>query len=91
MSARAKSNELSSERELSKVAATRRGIHDRLTEQPAGHAPAFDPGRTLRLRVELVRQLKRRRTQVAFGLLIVLPIIIAVAFEVGGGAGSDAS
>jgi ABC-2 type transport system permease protein len=78
------------ERELSKVAATRRGIHDRLTEQDAGRAPDFDPGRTLRLRVELVRQLKRRRTQIAFGLLIVLPIIIAIAFQVGGGAGSDA-
>ena len=55
---------------------------------------AFDPFVTAevaaRLRVELVRQLKRRRTQVAFGLLIVVPIIIAVAFEVGGGAGSDA-
>jgi ABC-2 type transport system permease protein len=78
------------ERELSKVAATRRGIHDRLTEQQSGRVPQFDPGRTLRLRVELVRQVKRRRTQVAFGLLLVLPIIIAIAFQVGGGAGSDA-
>lgn len=79
-----------SERELSKVAATRRGIHARLADAAAGRAPGFDPGHTLRLRVELVRQLKRRRTQVAFGLLFVLPIIIAIAFEVGGGAGSDA-
>jgi ABC-2 type transport system permease protein len=78
------------ERQLSGIAATRRGIHDRLMQQGAGHAPRFDPARTLRLRVELVRQLKRRRTQVAFGLLIVLPIIIAIAFQVGGGAGSDA-
>jgi ABC-2 type transport system permease protein len=78
------------ERELSKIAPTRRGIHDRLAEQEAGRAPDFDPGRTLRLRVEFVRQLKRRRTQVAFGLLIILPILIAIAFEVGGGAGRDA-
>src|SRR4051812_19924441 len=78
------------ERELSKVAATRRGIHDRLTEMDAGRAPDFHPGRTLRLRVELVRQVKRRRTQVAFGLIVILPIIIAIAFEVGGGAGADA-
>jgi ABC-2 type transport system permease protein len=78
------------ERELSGIAATRRGIHDRLTEQATGRPPRFDPGRTLRLRVELVRQVKRRRTQVAFGLLVVLPIIIAFAFQVGGGAGSDA-
>ncbi len=78
------------ERELSKIAATRRGIHDRLSQLDAGRAPNFDPGRTLRLRVEFTRQLKRRRTQVAFGLLIVLPVIIAFAFKVGGGAGADA-
>lgn len=78
------------ERELSKVAATRRGIHDRLSSADAGRAPDFDPRRTLRLRVELVRQVKRRRTQVAFGLIFILPIIIAIAFQVGGGAGSDA-
>jgi ABC-2 type transport system permease protein len=78
------------ERELSKVAATHRGIHDRLAEHEAGRAPNFDPRRTLRLRVEFVRQIKRRRTQVAFGLMIILPIIIAIAFQVGGGAGNDA-
>jgi ABC-2 type transport system permease protein len=78
------------ERELSKVAATRRGIHVRLSEVDAGREPEFDPGRTLRLRVELVRQVKRRRTQVAFGLILILPIIIAIAFQVGGGAGDDA-
>jgi ABC-2 type transport system permease protein len=78
------------ERELSRVAATRRGIHVRLSEVDTGRAPDFDPGRTLRLRVELVRQLKRRRTQVAFGLILILPIIIAIAFQVGGGAGDDA-
>jgi hypothetical protein len=71
-------------------APTRRGIHDRLASLDAGHPPDFNPHRTLRLRVEFVRQLKRRRTQVAFGLLIVLPIIIAIAFEVGGGAGDRA-
>src|SRR3954466_6836257 len=79
-----------SDRELSKYAATRRGIHARLAELDAGRAPDFNPRHTLKLRVEFVRQLKRRRTQGAFGLLIVLPIIIATAFEVGGGAGSDA-
>jgi ABC-2 type transport system permease protein len=78
------------ESELSKTAATRRGIHDRLSEVDAGRAPDFDPRRTLRLRVEVRRQVKRRRTQVAFGLIIILPIIIAIAFQVGGGAGSDA-
>ena len=71
-------------------APTRRGIHDRLASLDAGQPPDFNPHRTLRLRVEFVRQLKRRRTQVAFGLLLVLPIIIAIAFEVGGGAGDRA-
>lgn len=71
-------------------APTRRGIHDRLAALDAGRPPDFNPHRTLRLRVEFVRQLKRRRTQVAFGLLLILPIIIAIAFEVGGGAGDRA-
>jgi ABC-2 type transport system permease protein len=78
------------ERELSRVAATRTGVHDRLAEHDAGRAPAFNPRHTLPLRVEFVRQLKRRRTQITFGLLLVLPIIIAIAFEVGGGAGANA-
>jgi ABC-2 type transport system permease protein len=72
------------------TAATRRGVHDRLRELPAGAPPEFHPQRTLKLRVEFVRQLKRRRTQIAFGLLLLLPILIATAFKVGGGAGSDA-
>ena len=72
------------DRELSKVAATRRGIHDKLTQLDPGHAPDFAANRTLRLRVEFARQLRRRRTQVAFGLLFVLPVIIAIAFQIGG-------
>jgi ABC-2 type transport system permease protein len=71
-------------------APTRRGIHARLASAEAGRRPDFDPGRTLRLRVEFVRQLKRRRTQITFGLLIVLPVLIAIAFQVGGGAGNEA-
>lgn len=77
-------------RELSRVAPTRRGVHDRLAVLPAGRPPTFNPHRTLRLRVEFARQLRRRRTQVVLGLLLILPIIIAIAFQVGGGAGSDA-
>ncbi|MGN6609323.1 MAG: ABC transporter permease [Jatrophihabitans sp.] len=73
-----------------RVAATRRGVHDRLMQLPPGEPPDFRPQRTLRLRVEFVRQLKRRRTQIAFGLLLLLPILIATAFKVGGGAGADA-
>ncbi len=79
-----------SEREYSKVAATRRGLHARLAELDPERASTFDPKHTLRLRVEFTRQLKRRRTQIAFGLLLLLPLIIAVVFQVGGGAGGNA-
>jgi ABC-2 type transport system permease protein len=46
------------------------------------HAP-HRPGRTLPVRVELVRQLRRRRTQVAFGLAALLPVLLWSAFELG--------
>ncbi|HEY2271423.1 MAG TPA: ABC transporter permease [Jatrophihabitantaceae bacterium] len=71
------------ERELSRVAATRRGVHDRLMALDPGRPPSYDPRRTLRLRVEFVRQVKRRRTQIVGALVIILPIIIALAFKIG--------
>ncbi|MEV0583614.1 ABC transporter permease subunit [Nonomuraea sp. NPDC050310] len=43
----------------------------------------YSPGRTLPLRVEIVRQFKRRRTLVMFGLLLALPWILVIAFKVG--------
>ncbi|RRQ79435.1 ABC transporter permease [Streptomyces griseofuscus] len=44
---------------------------------------------TLPLRVELVRQLKRRRTLVMGALLAVLPFVLVVAFAVGHPSGRD--
>jgi ABC-2 type transport system permease protein len=41
----------------------------------------YVPGRTLPVRVELVRQLQRRRTQIVFGLIAALPVILWVAFS----------
>ena len=41
----------------------------------------YRPDRTLPLRVELVRQLRRRRTQVAFALVALLPVLLWAAFE----------
>jgi len=70
--------------------ATHRGVHDRLAALGAGRPPTFEPRRTLPLRVEFERQLKRRRTQLAALVLMVLPIIIALAFKLGGTAGNDA-
>ncbi len=47
-------------------------------------APGYRPDRTLRLGVEAVRQLRRRRTAVMFGLLAALPWILVAAFGLGG-------
>jgi ABC-type transport system involved in multi-copper enzyme maturation permease subunit len=49
-------------------------------------ASGYDPRRTLPLRVEVIRQLRRRRTMVAFLILLVLPWILVGAFELGGPA-----
>jgi ABC-2 type transport system permease protein len=46
------------------------------------HAP-YRPGRALPVCVELVRQLRRRRTQVAFALIVLLPVILWGAFSLG--------
>ena len=50
----------------------------------SGVAAGYNPGKTLRFGVELRRQLKRRRTQLTLGFMVLLPIILAVAFAVGG-------
>jgi len=70
-------------------AATRRGVHERLSAIGPPAATSFRPGRTLALRVEFRRQLKRRRTLWTFGLLVALPIIMALAFKVGGSPSND--
>ena len=55
-----------------RVAATRKGVHDRLDSIGPVAPVEFRSRRTLGLRVEAVRQLRRRRTQVA--ALLVLAI-----------------
>jgi ABC-2 type transport system permease protein len=50
-------------------------------------ASGYRAGRTLPLRVELVRQLKRRRTLVMGGILAALPFILVAAFAIGGTPG----
>ncbi|MGI5165407.1 ABC transporter permease [Spirillospora sp. CA-253888] len=49
-----------------------------------GGAPGYDVRRTLPLRVEVVRQWRRRRTLVAFAILLVLPWVLVAAFKIGG-------
>ncbi|WP_091448710.1 ABC transporter permease [Actinokineospora iranica] len=51
--------------------------------EPDGSVAGFRPGRTLPVRVELVRQLRRRRTQLLLGFLVLLPFILWGAFEFG--------
>jgi ABC-2 type transport system permease protein len=47
-------------------------------------AEGYRAGRTLPLRVELMRQLKRRRTLVMGAILAALPFVLVVAFAIGG-------
>ncbi|MGW3622606.1 ABC transporter permease [Streptomyces sp. NPDC000880] len=47
-------------------------------------APGYRARHTLPLRVEAVRQLKRRRTLVMAGALAALPLILVAAFAIGG-------
>ncbi|GAA3796697.1 ABC transporter permease [Sphaerisporangium flaviroseum] len=61
-----------------------------MTDRTAG-SKAYAPGRTLPLRVEIVRQFKRRRTLVMFGVLLALPWILVVAFSLGPGPGQQNS
>ncbi len=79
-----------------------RGQHDGIAgiEPPSGEvrrngaAPSYSARRTLSLRVEVRRQLTRRRTQIALGFMVVLPFLLVAAFKFGnggrGGANSQA-
>jgi ABC-2 type transport system permease protein len=51
----------------------------------------FRAGHTLTVRVELMRQLQRKRTQLSLGFMIVLPLILWLAFSVGGTSGGSNS
>ncbi|HSZ28632.1 MAG TPA: ABC transporter permease [Pseudonocardiaceae bacterium] len=48
-----------------------------------GAAPGYRAAATLPLRVELVRQLRRRRTVLTMGFLALLPFLLWLAFTVG--------
>ncbi|ALG12420.1 ABC transporter permease [Kibdelosporangium phytohabitans] len=57
--------------------------HEHLKVQSDGSVVGYKAGRTLRIRVELARQLRRRRTQLMLGLLVLLPVVLVVAFQIG--------
>jgi ABC-2 type transport system permease protein len=50
---------------------------------PDGQVAGYRPSRTLRLSVELRRQLRRRRTQLVLGFVVLLPFILVLAFQIG--------
>ncbi|MET7422227.1 ABC transporter permease [Dactylosporangium sp. NPDC005555] len=52
-----------------------------------GGAPGYKPGATLSLWTEIRRQAARRRTQMALGFMVLLPLIILVAFQLDNGGG----
>jgi ABC-2 type transport system permease protein len=54
-------------------------------------APNYRPSATLPIWAEVRRQASRRRTQLALGFMVLLPLIVLVAFEFGGGNGDDDS
>jgi ABC-2 type transport system permease protein len=49
-----------------------------------GAVTGYRPFRTLTYGTEFVRQWRRRRTQLAMGFMVVLPLIVLLAFEIGG-------
>ena len=48
-----------------------------------GAATGYRPGATLTFGTELRRQASRRRTQLALGFMLVLPLVVLLAFEFG--------
>ncbi|MFF0148389.1 ABC-2 type transport system permease protein [Amycolatopsis sulphurea] len=63
-------------------------LSDLATAEPAeigpdGAVAGYRAARTLRLGVELRRQLRRRRTQLVLAFVAVLPFILVLAFEIG--------
>jgi ABC-2 type transport system permease protein len=57
--------------------------HETIEVAPDGSVVGYRAGRTLRIRIELIRQLRRRRTQLMLGFLVLLPWILWAAFEFG--------
>jgi ABC-2 type transport system permease protein len=54
-----------------------------------GAATGYRPSATLPIRAEVRRQASRRRTQLALGFLVLLPLIILLAFEFGSDSRDD--
>ncbi|HEV3359163.1 MAG TPA: ABC transporter permease subunit [Pseudonocardiaceae bacterium] len=57
----------------------------------SGSANGYRAGRTMPIRVELRRQIRRRRTQLALGFLAILPFLLLLAFKIGNGSSNRSS
>jgi ABC-2 type transport system permease protein len=56
---------------------------------PDGAAAGYRAGRTLSFATEFRRQATRRRTQLALGFMVALPLIVLIAFQFDTGDGDD--
>ncbi|MBF9129120.1 ABC transporter permease subunit [Plantactinospora sp. S1510] len=59
------------------------------TPDAAGGAAGYRPGATLAIAAEWRRQASRRRTQLALGFMVLLPLVILVAFQFEGSGDDD--
>ena len=63
-------------------------VRDSVPVTADGTPIGLPAGRTLPVRVELSRQLRRRRTQLALGFMALLPVILVIAFAFGSNTGA---
>jgi ABC-2 type transport system permease protein len=57
-------------------------------ESTSAAAPGYSAASTLPLRIEAVRQIRRRRTTVTLALMAALPVIVWAALTIGGTSGT---
>lgn len=62
---------------------TEAAAHHTTQVAPDGSTVGYRARKTLPLRIELIRQLRRRRTQLVLGFLVLLPFLLVVSFELG--------
>jgi ABC-2 type transport system permease protein len=58
-------------------------VHEHNKVGRDGGVAGYRPSHTLKLGVELRRQLRRRRTQLLLGFVVLLPFILVLAFQIG--------
>jgi ABC-2 type transport system permease protein len=62
-----------------------------MTTSTVEAANGYQAGRTMPIRVELRRQIRRRRTQISLGFMAILPFLLLIAFKVGNGSSNRSS